>query len=85
MNEAQKFDIVIIGGSYAGLSAALSLGRLSKKVMVIDAGNPCNQTALKSYNFLTQNGNSPKEILELAKQQVLTYPTVSFLNDEVVE
>lgn len=85
MNESQKFDTVIIGGSYAGLSAALSLGRLSKKVMVIDAGNPCNQAASKAYNFLTQNGNSPKEILELAKQQVLAYPTVCYLDDKVVD
>jgi len=85
MSETQKFDAIIIGGSYAGLSAALSLGRLSKKVLVIDAGNPCNKSVAKSYNFLTQNGNSPKEILEIAKQQVLSYPTVSFINDEVTE
>ncbi|MFN0256656.1 NAD(P)/FAD-dependent oxidoreductase [Pedobacter ureilyticus] len=85
MNETQKFDVIIIGGSYAGLSAALSLGRLSKTVMVIDSGNPCNQTVLKSYNFLTQNGNSPKQILEMAKEQVLAYPTVSFKNDKVID
>lgn len=81
----QNLDTIIIGGSYAGLSAALSLGRLSKKVMIIDAGNPCNQTTPISYNFLTQNGSSPREILQIAKRQVLAYPTVNFRNDEVMD
>ncbi|SOD14086.1 NAD(P)/FAD-dependent oxidoreductase [Pedobacter xixiisoli] len=84
MREPQ-FDTIIIGGSYAGLSAALSLGRLSKQVMIIDAGNPCNQTAPKSYNFLTQNGNIPKKILEVARQQVLAYTGVNFRNDQVIK
>lgn len=84
MNQTPQLDTIIIGGSYAGLSAALSLGRLSKKVLLIDAGNPCNQSAPKSYNFLTQNGNSPQQILATAKQQVLAYATVSFINDEVI-
>lgn len=81
----EKFDVIIIGGSYAGLSAALSLARLSKKIMVIDNGKPCNQTVQKSYNFLTQNGNSPQQIVKTAKEQILAYPTVRFWDDKVIE
>ncbi|RZK33117.1 MAG: FAD-dependent oxidoreductase [Hymenobacter sp.] len=42
MNNNQEFHVVIIGGSYAGLSAAMALGRAGRDVMIIDAGMPCN-------------------------------------------
>jgi thioredoxin reductase len=85
MANQQNFDVIIIGGSYAGLSAAMALGRALRKVLVIDAGNPCNKQTPHSHNFLTQDGKSPNEISELAKSQVANYDTVSFLNDFAIE
>ncbi|MFD1014867.1 NAD(P)/FAD-dependent oxidoreductase [Winogradskyella rapida] len=84
MKENQQFDVVIIGGSYAGLSAAMTLGRSLRSVLIIDGGNPCNKQTPHSHNFLTQDGATPKEIAEVAKAQVLNYPSVNFLNDLVV-
>jgi len=78
MNNQQKFDAIIIGGSYAGLSAAMALGRSTRNTLVIDNGKPCNRQTPHSHNFLTQDGQTPKEIATLGKAQVAQYPTISF-------
>ncbi|MDQ6481402.1 NAD(P)/FAD-dependent oxidoreductase [Dyadobacter sp. LHD-138] len=83
--ENRDFDVVIIGGSYAGLSAAMALGRAIRKVLIIDAGKPCNRQTPHSHNFITHDGAKPAEISALAKAQVLAYPTVRFENDTVVD
>lgn len=76
--EEKTYDVIIIGGSYAGLSAAMSLGRALRSVLVIDSGKPCNRQTPHSHNFLTQDGNSPKNIATISKLQVLKYDTVTF-------
>lgn len=78
MIQQTNFDVIIIGGSYAGLATAMALGRALRNVLVIDAGNPCNKQTPHSHNFLTNDGKTPKEIASLAKQQVLMYGSVSF-------
>lgn len=83
MKEEKNYDAVIIGGSYAGLSAALTLGRALRNVLVVDSGRPCNRQAPHSHNFLTQDGSTPAEISALGKDQVMKYPTITYLNDEV--
>lgn len=80
-----NFDVIIIGGSYAGLSAGMSLGRSLRNVLIIDSGKPCNRQTPHSHNFLTQDGKAPKEISEIAKDQVLKYETVSFLEGRVAK
>ncbi|WP_316818066.1 NAD(P)/FAD-dependent oxidoreductase [Pedobacter nyackensis] len=79
----QKYDVIIVGGSYAGLSAALALGRAIRKVLVIDSGRPCNQQTPHSHNFLTRDGHTPAEISALGKSEVMKYPTIEFLADHV--
>jgi thioredoxin reductase len=75
------FDVIIIGGSYAGLSAAMTLGRSLRKTLVIDGGKPCNRFTPHSHNFLTQDGMVPGEIAAIGRQQVEAYKTVTFLED----
>ncbi|WP_308921468.1 NAD(P)/FAD-dependent oxidoreductase [Janthinobacterium sp. J1-1] len=72
------YDVVIIGGSYAGLSCAMQLGRARRRVLVIDAGQRRNRYASHSHGFLTQDGRAPGEIAADGKRQVLAYPTVSW-------
>ncbi len=74
------FDVIIIGGSYSGLSAGLALGRSLRRVLVIDSGKPCNRQTPHSHNFLTQDGKTPAEISALARQQVQKYNNVRFLS-----
>ncbi|MBW3470468.1 NAD(P)/FAD-dependent oxidoreductase [Arthrospiribacter ruber] len=78
MPETTQFDVIIIGGSYAGLSAAMALGRALRKVLVIDSGLPCNRQTPHSHNFITQDGEKPQDIAEKARAQVMKYDTVQF-------
>lgn len=81
MKDNSIFDVIIVGGSYAGLSAAMALGRSLRNVLIIDSGFPCNRQTPHSHNFITQDGEKPGVIAEKAKAQVLNYSTVEFLND----
>jgi len=85
MPHNNNFDAIIIGGSYAGLSAALSLGRSLRNVLVIDSGMSCNRQTPHSHNFITQDGKTPKEISTLAKEQVSHYKTVRFYSGTAVD
>ncbi|MEQ9167138.1 MAG: NAD(P)/FAD-dependent oxidoreductase [Fulvivirga sp.] len=80
MNDT-NFEVIIIGGSYAGLSAAMALGRSLRKVLIIDSGVPCNRQTPHSHNFITQDGEKPAAIALKAKEQVMKYNTVQYLND----
>lgn len=84
MIDKTKMDVLIIGGSYAGRSAAMALGRALRNVLVIDGGKPCNRQTPHSHNFLTHDGETPRAIAEKAKEQVLAYDTVKFLDDVVI-
>jgi len=81
MKENKNFDVIIIGGSYAGLSAAMALGRSLKNVLIIDSSKPCNRYTPHSHNFITHDGAVPAEIAAKAKEQVLKYDTVKFHQD----
>lgn len=82
-SENLTFDVIIIGGSYAGLSAAMALGRSLRKVMLIDSGLPCNRQSPYSHNFITQDGEKPQNIANKSKTQLLNYQTVYFQEDTV--
>lgn len=84
MKDIKEFEVIIIGGSYAGLSAAMALGRSLRKVLIIDGGLPCNRQTPHSHNFITHDGDKPDEITKIARAEVLAYETVSFLEDTAV-
>jgi thioredoxin reductase len=85
MNGKKLFDVIIVGGSYAGLAAGMTLGRALRNVLIIDSGNPCNKQTPYSHNFITHDGKPPGEIARLAREQVLQYPSVSLLHATVTE
>ena len=78
--EQKHFEVIIIGGSYSGLSAAMSLGRSLRHVLIIDSGLPCNRQTPHSHNFITQDGETPAAISAKAKSQVEFYKTIQFYN-----
>lgn len=80
MKHEKQYEVIIVGGSYAGLAAGMALGRAMRKVLIIDSGDTCNRQTPHSHNFLTNDGKTPKEIAGLAKQQVQQYDTVAFLD-----
>ena len=72
-------DVIVIGGSYAGLAATLQLVRARRTVLVIDAGNRRNRFASHSYGFLGQDGADPASIWAEARRQVEAYPTLRWV------
>ncbi|MDP3491569.1 MAG: NAD(P)/FAD-dependent oxidoreductase [Hyphomonadaceae bacterium] len=74
------FDAIIIGGSYAGLSAALQLARARQKILVIDNEQPRNRFATHSHGFITHDGRPPREISHEARLQLMRYPTVLWID-----
>jgi thioredoxin reductase len=75
-NEAEPHDVIVIGGSYAGLAAALQLGRARRRVLVLDAGERRNRFVAHSHGFLGHDGVAPGAIAAKGKQEVLAYPSV---------
>ncbi|MEV6205716.1 NAD(P)/FAD-dependent oxidoreductase [Kitasatospora sp. NPDC051914] len=71
----QTWDVVVVGGGAAGLSAALNLARVRRSVLVIDAGEPRNAPAVKvgAHGVLGREGISPLELLRLGREEVASY------------
>lgn len=74
------YDVIIIGGSYSGLAAALQLVRARRTVLIIDAGERRNRFADHSHGFLGQDGQPPGAIQARGKAEVLAYTTVTWLD-----
>jgi len=79
------YDVIVIGGGPAGLSAALHFGRGLKETLVIDAGEPRNKATEVSNGFLTQDGTSPHEFRENARKDVLKYDNVALTHARVTD
>jgi thioredoxin reductase len=79
------YDVIIVGGSYAGLSAGLQLARARRKVLVIDAGQRRNRFAATSHGFLGQDGQAPDVIAAEGRSQLMEYSTVTWVQDRVLE
>jgi thioredoxin reductase len=77
-------DAIIIGGSFAGLSAATYLARGRRSVVIIDTGLPRNRFAAHSHGFFGQDGAAPGAMLATARSQVAAYPTVTFIDGAAV-
>ncbi|CAM8272929.1 TPA: NAD(P)/FAD-dependent oxidoreductase [Klebsiella michiganensis] len=73
-------DVIIIGGSFAGLAAALQLGRARRKVTVLDTDRPRNRFAGYSHGVLGHDHKPPLDILVEARQQLARYPTIGLVN-----
>lgn len=78
MTDRKEFDVVIVGGSFSGMAAAMALGRALRDVLIIDSGSPCNSVTPASHNFLTQDGKTPAEIAAIARDQLSHYKTINF-------
>lgn len=74
------YEAIVIGGSYAGLSAALQLARARRRILVIDEGLRRNRFAEHSHGFLTQDGEEPGAIAGKARAQLMAYPTVGWID-----
>src|SRR5437588_6943639 len=81
---APSFDVVVVGGGAAGLSAALVLGRARRRVAVIDAGAPRNAPAAHMQGFLSRDGMPPRELIAAGRDEMQRYG-VEVIDDQVLE
>lgn len=77
-------DVIVIGGSFAGLTAAMHLVRAGRKVTVVDSNRPRNRFAEAAHNVLGFDGVSPFEIRRKGLADVLAYPTARYIEGEAV-
>jgi len=81
---SNQYDVIVVGGSYAGLSAALALARARQRVLIIDAGQRRNRFAHAAHNLLGQDGRAPDAIIRDAHDDVAAYPTATFIDGTAV-
>lgn len=67
------YDVIIVGGGPAGLSAALVLGRCRRRVLVCDAGTPRNAAARALHGYLTRDGALPLDLIRLGREELQAY------------
>ncbi|REG59296.1 thioredoxin reductase [Paraburkholderia sp. BL6669N2] len=77
-----QFDVIVVGGSFAGLSAAMQLARARRRVLVVDGRKPRNRYTAHSHGFFGQDGKNPTEIIGEATAQLAQYPTVDIVTTE---
>ena len=77
------WDVVVIGRSFGGLSAALTLGRCRRSVLVIGTGGPRNAAVRHAHGLLTQDGGNPTELIAIAETQLDKYPSVAIIDGRV--
>ncbi|NPC57889.1 NAD(P)/FAD-dependent oxidoreductase [Caenimonas soli] len=75
-----RIDVAIVGGSYAGISAALPLARARRRVVVFDSGRRRNRFAARAHGLMAQDGRPPGDILDDAREQLMAYPTVEWVD-----
>lgn len=73
------YDVIIIGGSYSGMAAALQLLRARRTVLIVDAGQRRNRFASESHGFLGFDGTDPGAIARIARDQLMAYPTLTWI------
>lgn len=79
-----RHDAIIIGGSFAGLSAAMYIARGRRSVCIVDTGAPRNRFATHSHGFFAQDGSAPGTMLATARAQVAAYPTTTFVSSAAI-
>jgi thioredoxin reductase len=79
------WDVIIVGAGPAGLSAALVLGRCRRRVLLCDSGTPRSWASKEMHSFITREGISPREFVELAHAELRRYKNVTFWRGEVAQ
>ncbi|MBL1082887.1 FAD-binding protein [Streptomyces actinomycinicus] len=80
----ESWEVVVVGGGAAGLSAALVLGRARRRTLVVDAGEPRNAPSAHMQGYLSRDGMSPAEFLAVGREETARYG-VQLVRDRVVD
>ncbi|MDC2959966.1 NAD(P)/FAD-dependent oxidoreductase [Streptomyces gilvifuscus] len=80
----EQYEVIVVGGGAAGLSAALVLGRARRRTLVVDAGEPRNAPAAHMHGYLTRDGMPPAEFLATGREEIARYG-VELVRDRAVD
>ncbi|MGW0946226.1 NAD(P)/FAD-dependent oxidoreductase [Streptomyces sp. NPDC002623] len=80
----ETYEVIVVGGGAAGLSAALVLGRARRRTLVVDAGEPRNAPAAHMQGFLSRDGMPPAEFLAVGREEIARYG-VQLVHDRAVD
>ncbi|MET9383281.1 NAD(P)/FAD-dependent oxidoreductase [Streptomyces sp. NPDC002928] len=80
----EKYEVIVVGGGAAGLSAALVLGRARRHTLVVDAGEPRNAPAAHMQGYLSRDGMAPAEFLAVGREEIARYG-VELVRDRAVD
>jgi len=83
--EPQHYEVIIVGGSFAGLSAATGIARMNRSVLIIDSGHNRNRFASHVHNFAGFEGMSPADVLNKMRETTYAYPFVHGIKGTVVK
>jgi len=72
-----QLDVVIVGGGSAGLQAALTLGRMRRRVLLLDSGEYRNAASRHVHNFIGHDGDEPGRLRAAARADITGYDTVA--------
>src|SRR5207253_4661471 len=75
--DGAEVDAVVVGGGPAGLAAALWLGRYRRSVVVVDSQEYRSAAVARSHGYLGRDPQTPVELLERGREELLAYPTAS--------
>ncbi|MGY1398269.1 NAD(P)/FAD-dependent oxidoreductase [Streptomyces sp. SS10] len=84
LTDNSRYDVVVVGGGAAGLSAALVLGRARHRTLVVDAGEPRNAPSAHMQGYLSRDGMPPAEFLALGREEIARYG-VELVRDRVTD
>ncbi|MGW0920428.1 NAD(P)/FAD-dependent oxidoreductase [Streptomyces sp. NPDC002755] len=82
--QTEQYEVIVVGGGAAGLSAALVLGRARRRTLVVDAGEPRNEPAAHMQGYLSRDGMSPAEFLTVGREEIARYG-VELVRDRAVD
>lgn len=81
---SEQYEVIVVGGGAAGLSAALVLGRSRRRTLVVDAGEPRNAPAAHMHGYLSRDGMPPAEFLAIGREEIAGYG-VELVRDRAVD
>ncbi|PTM96951.1 NAD(P)/FAD-dependent oxidoreductase [Streptomyces sp. VMFN-G11Ma] len=82
--QTERYEVIVVGGGAAGLSAALVLGRARRRTLVVDAGEPRNAPAAHMQGYLSRDGMPPAEFLAIGREEIARYG-VELVRDRAVD
>ncbi|MEV8604230.1 NAD(P)/FAD-dependent oxidoreductase [Streptomyces griseoviridis] len=80
----EQYEVIVVGGGTAGLSAGLVLGRARRRTLVVDAGEPRNAPAAHLHGYLSRDGMAPDEFLAVGREEIARYG-VELVRDRAVD